>query len=157
MSDIDKILRAAQTIQSWVTSDIMKTFEELGSDLGYQVDRWFYDMIWYIDELQYTADKQQITDRFITRVPMILESELNKSHFDIDGDFHKLMLGRADVRVWITRCHGAELHIRNCKQQIQAFCGTKPGDQYVLAVYDRDTKQSRIEPYTVPLPIPQSK
>src|SRR5262245_33310805 len=40
---------------------------------------------------------------------------------------------RADVRVWISTCSDARLHVEACKQQIQ-FAGTMSGDQYVFAI-----------------------
>jgi hypothetical protein len=70
---------------------------------------------------------------------MVLESELRRNVKEadaVDGDFHKLVQARADVRVWISTSPGrARLHIDNCKKQIQEFDGTQPGDCYIFLLF----------------------
>jgi hypothetical protein len=147
-TNIDKIIEAARTIELWKgsagTGAVMSIFEKLGRDLNYEVAyRWLYDMVWYTEE-------QGEKDKFLTGLPMVLESELNKRHPDLDGDFQKLIQARADVRVWISACSDARLHIDACKQQIKMFPGTLSGDQYVFAIYDQKSRKSLIEKYLAP-------
>lgn len=149
-SEIEKILEAARTLQfrkePTATAKIMKRFKELGRDFGFRVyERWLYDMVWCMEERQYPHNPE-MTDSVLTRLPLVLESELNKTHCDLDGDFQKLVLSRAEVRVWITTCTDARKHIEICKDQVTRFPGTA-GDQYVFAVYDRTQGQAIVEAY----------
>ncbi len=128
---------------------------KLGRKLGYKIlcrrshfsdtddVEWLYDMTWY------TEDKE----KFFTGMSMVLESELNrrpKHRDEVDGDFHKLVQARADVRVWIsTSPNDARLHIDNCKRQIQLFSGTTSGDQYMFAVFDWTAEKPLIERFVV--------
>lgn len=145
MSDIDKIMESARRITVWKgrpgTRAIMDIFEQLGRALGHEVaSGWLYDLSWYTEQ---TYER----GKFLTHMAMALESELNKRHPDIDGDFQKLIQARADIRVWVSTCSDARLHIDDCKQQIQMFYGTLPGDQYVFAIYDQQSGQPLIEKY----------
>jgi hypothetical protein len=122
----------------------MSIFEKLGHDLGYEASTgWLYDMYW-------CTEKQGEQNKFLTRIPMALESEFNKRHPDLDGDFQKLVQARAAVRVWVTTCSNARKHIDYCKQQIQQFAETLSRVQYVFAIYDQNTKQPLIEKYIAP-------
>lgn len=148
MSDIHKIIEAAQTIPSFerskgATKEIVNIFTELGSRLGYDSGPgWLYDVCWS------TEDSVE-NGKMMSRIPMALESELDPDHH-LDGDFQKLVQARADVRVWIANCPDARLSIDACKEQIRLFAETRPGDQYVFAVYDRKSQRAIIEEYRVP-------
>jgi len=152
-AEITEIVKAAGMIQSWhgaaATREIENNFEILGGIFGYKVAfRWLYDIIWCKEESQF-PDIKETTDKVLTLVPMVLECELNKWHPDVDGDFQKLLLARAEVRVWITSCKDAKRHIDLCKNQISRFPGTS-GDHYVFAVYDQKDGKPIIEHYVAP-------
>jgi hypothetical protein len=78
VTHIDKIMEAARAIELWTgragTGAIISAFEKLGRDLGYEVGTgWLYDMYWCTQE-------QGKNDKFLTSIPMVLESEFNKLH-----------------------------------------------------------------------------
>jgi len=134
------------------TRIVKQVFGDLGKRLGYEVaaagykdadeGEWLYDMVWY------RIDSGLMTNQF-----MVLESEwkqgvLISNHVEVDGDFHKLIQARADVRVWISSAPNQEIaqqHISNCKKQLQAFSGSMADDAYVFIINDWTTKATIIE------------
>jgi hypothetical protein len=92
---------------------------------------WLYDVCW-------CKEGPVKGGKVMTRLGMVLESELAPDPH-LDGDFQKLVQARADVRVWIANCPDARRRIDDCKEQIRLIAGTVPGDQYVFAVYDRES------------------
>jgi len=91
-----------------------------GSDEG----EWLFDMVWW---------KQD--QRFMTRVPLVLESELNASNNIVDDDFIKLLLAKAEHRIWIferkTRQQVKE-SFKECIENIKQFGHSQKGDRYLM-------------------------
>jgi hypothetical protein len=135
------------------TQTALTTFGELGHALGFAVQckrscypkadqgEWLYDQIWFVNH----ATKQG----FLTRLPMVLESEFDKPDRGIDDDFPKLVQARADVRIWLWWSVAARKHINLCKDQIIEFGYTLPGDEWVFGVFDWLARKPIIERFTV--------
>lgn len=126
-------------------------FGELGHSLGFRVSckrscypqandgEWLYDQLWYVTR----------TDNSIIRVPMVLEAEFTDTEPHIDGDFQKLLIARADVRVWLWQTVDALKHIDLYKQQIRDFDRSLPRDEWVFGGYDWRKQEPVIERFTV--------
>ena len=118
--------------RAW-TKCIKQTMANLGNARGFKVcasgcqntedGEWLYDMTWY--EMDAAGN--------FSRQPMVLESEyFPDSH--MDGDFHKLVQARAEIRVWVFIAANSlevDAYIERCKEQAQRFIGSVPGDNYV--------------------------
>src|SRR5260370_26327201 len=135
------------------TETAMTTIGELGHSLEYQVSckrtgyakaddsEWLYDQLWYVNR----------ADNVLIRVPMALEAEFSDKEPHIDGDFQKLLMARADVRVWLWHSLiGARKHIELYKQQIHDFDYSLPGDEWVFGAYDWTQQAVVVERFTVP-------
>jgi len=69
----------------------------------------------------------------------------------IDDDFLKLVIGRGEIRVWLSCAsdpESAKQHIADCKEQVRRFTGTLPGDVYVFIIFDWAEKGVKIERFT---------
>lgn len=118
------------------TVAIKQEFRDIGRRLGYYVaasgcnaddGEWLYDLVWYVE-----------SNGFFVLQPLALESERHPDQ-RLDGDFHKLVQARAEVRLWICKLHSKqslEEHLTIYKQQINCFAGTQSGDVYIFVVYD---------------------
>lgn len=133
------------------TPTIKQTFADLGTHFKFRVagrdcpgadPEWKYDLVWFVED----------NDGFTTRVPLILESELDPNLSDpVDIDFVKLVDGRGEVRVWLSCAadpDGVERHIASCQRQAQLFSGTQPGDVYVFIIFDWATEGVTIRRFT---------
>lgn len=70
-----------------------------------------------------------------------------------DGDFHKLVQARADIRVWVASLPSAALrekHLQNCKLQIDNFSQGQPGDYYLFVLVDRRSGTTTVEGHSRP-------
>jgi hypothetical protein len=105
---------------------------------GVDQGEWLYDMVWY-----------EKNDRYITKVPLVLESELNSSDYEIDDDFYKLLIARADCRVWVferkTR-QQVQDSFSSCIEAIKQFSHSQKGDRYLMLGVDWNPRefQSRL-------------
>ena len=136
------------------TRTALTAFGELGHELGFTVcckrscyakaDRgeWLYDQLWYADH--------PTKEGFLVSVPVALESEFGETEPAIDDDFPKLLLVRADVRVWLWQSLAARKHIDLYKDSIKEFGHSLPGDEWVFAVYDWPLNQLVVERFTSP-------
>jgi len=136
------------------TQTALKAFGELGHELGFVIcckpscyakadqGEWLYDQLWYANH--------PTKKGFLVRVPMALESEFSVSEPGIDDDFPKLLLVRADVRVWLWQSLDARKHIDLYKDQIKEFGHSLPGDEWVFGVYDWPLHQLVVERFTSP-------
>lgn len=83
-----------------------------------------YDMAWWKQDEQH-----------MVRVPLILETELQAPDELIDNDFYKLMIGRADHRIWIFERKSADQVQESFMaiiETIKHFAHSMPGDRYLL-------------------------
>jgi hypothetical protein len=66
----------------------------------------------------------------------------------VDLDYVKLVVGRADVRVWLScvaNVDDAKTHIDRCEKQARRFAGSLSGDTYVFIIFEWATKNVTIE------------
>lgn len=136
------------------TRTALTIFGELGHELGFAVcckrgcygkaddGEWLFDQLWYANH--------PTKKGFLVRVPMALESEFSNSEPAIDNDFPKLLLVRADVRVWLWQSLAARKHIDIYKDQIREFRYSLPSDEWVFGVYDWPLHQLVVERFTFP-------
>lgn len=145
--DIKKILEEVAVkgeVEGWPTPEwtkqIKNRFCELGKEHRFYVcasgcnGEWLYDVTWlYYDEGYY-----------LLNVPLVMECEWLLSKDEIDHDFQKLLLARAQHRVMIynqkTKDEVLE-KIDNFKEQIIKYTGTCAGDRYFFAGYSWDTSK----------------
>lgn len=101
---------------------------------------WLFDMTW----LQYS-------DKFLLSVPLVLESEWERSIDDIMDDFQKMLLAKADHRVMIFRAKtekkGIDI-IEELIKQVETFHHTEPCDRYLFAFWCDETTKFICRPYT---------
>ncbi|WP_139555997.1 hypothetical protein [Methylotetracoccus oryzae] len=106
---------------------------------GAEESEFLYDMTWWKQE-----------GDFMTKVPLILESELQSPSYVIDKDFYKLMLGRAEHRVWIFE-RKTEAQIDETFEAIinsvMMFANSTPGDRYLLMGVDWNPRKFRSKLY----------
>ena len=99
---LDAVQGAWTSDRTW-TSELKRRIGDLGRERGYHIcasgraapggqGEWLYDFVWL------SIEGQSIVD-----VPLVLESEWAIDLKNIDGDFSKLLLARADHRVMIFR------------------------------------------------------
>lgn len=149
----DEVEREARTLFAGVkpsTAAVKEAFRDFGRRLGYYVaargcnaddGEWLYDMAWYAE-----------SGGFFTSLPLVLECERAPDQ-RLDGDFHKLVQARAEVRVWICKLHpkqSLEDHLTIYKQQVQHFAGTQSGDLYLFIIYDFNGIAANIERFQMP-------
>lgn len=112
---------------------------------GADESEFLYDMTWWQQE-----------GEFMTRIPLILESELHAPAELIDNDFYKLMLGRADHRIWIFERKTIEQVNETFEaiiKNIRHFTHSLSGDRYLLMGVDWSPREfhSRLYVHGKPL------
>lgn len=122
------------------TSEIKQRICQLGSEKGFQVccsglqlpprcrGEWLYDLTWL-----------DVKDDHIATVPLVLESEWSLDRGEIEWDFCKLILARADHRVMVFQQRTEPEVLRtfdNLAAEIATFRRGYPGDRYLLLAYD---------------------
>jgi hypothetical protein len=127
--------------QSHPTMEIKRFFHDLARGYGFDVTvsgvegayggEWLYDLAWHAQ-----------SEGFYRRQTLVLESEMRLGKVaesaQIDGDFHKLVQARADIRVWAAALNTPDLlakHLENCKRQIDVFSQGETGD-YLFVLFD---------------------
>lgn len=104
---------------------------------------WLYDCCW----LDYQDD-------VLLEIPMAAECEWGPID-EIRDDFQKLLVSRAQVRVMICAawCIADDQQGQATAQQIsdwvRDFKGTREGDRYVLAAYEKQDNRFRSHRYTI--------
>jgi hypothetical protein len=88
---------------------------------------WLYDLT-FLEYREYEWGKA------LARVPLILECEFG-GRDQIDDDFQKLLVGRAEHRVMIFQLRVFD-HLQD---QVVAFAGTRQGDRYIFLGLDNAT------------------
>lgn len=89
---------------------------------------WLFDISWY---------KLDSTSRNLLEFPLALESEWSWHFKDIQYDFQKLLVAKADTRVMIFQGDDKTVPeiLEKLKDDIKAFRHTSPGDRYMFAPY----------------------
>jgi hypothetical protein len=140
--------------QSSVTMEIKRFFHDLAKPYDFDVTvagipeayggEWLYDLAWHAQ-----------ANGFYHRQVLVLETETKpgRTHADcdkVDGDFHKLVQARADIRVWVASLPSAALrekHLENCKLQIDSFSQGQPGDYYLFVLFDWTSRKTTVDGY----------
>jgi len=144
--DIIMEIPEQSTSRGWSRSNkirshvIREKFHSLAKEFDINSDTgWLYDLYWY-----------EITDGesgYLIRIPLVVEWEWSPDP-ELDGDFQKLVQARAEHRVWIFQISTPDLilpYFERCKEQIQTFRGTIPGDRYLFAGIDNALKEFHFE------------
>lgn len=120
--------------RTW-TSELKLKIGLLGKNHGYYIcasgwglpdgqGEWLYDLVWL-----------SIRGQSIVDVPLVLESEWAIDLKNIDEDFSKLLLARAQHRVMIFQqrtLSDVEKVFDFLSNQISVFSRSQPGDRYLL-------------------------
>ena len=119
-----------------ITIQIKDSLRDLGKQKGYLIcgherenPEWLFDVVW----LKYNKANELINSI------LVVESELNENDIEIDWDFQKLLLARAEHRVMIFQKKSMnDIHLKmdNFEEQIRKFNGTRSGDRYLFAGLD---------------------
>jgi hypothetical protein len=124
------------------TEGMMRALGELGRSLGYDVctsgwridgdprcwGEWLYDMTW----------AQMDEQGHLVSIPLVLESEWSSRPADVDADFQKLLVARANFRVMIFQepsCCEFDSTVERLSSHVRAFEGAQVGDRYLFAGY----------------------
>jgi hypothetical protein len=137
--------------REWTTRLVLG-LSELGHSQGFYVcgrgcrafgqGEWLYDLLWLKLQNEKTGD--------IVDVPMILESEWSPRPVNIEEDFYKLLIGRAQHRVMIFQQSSAQALDKlteRFRQIIRTFSGTRDGDRYLFLGFNGADKKFTAESY----------
>ena len=122
-------------IKEW-TSNIFEALIDTGHKEGYKVycktgnsrdgSEWLYDLTW----LDYNTETKELK-----KCALALESEWNMKESDIIDDFSKLLLVRADYKMFVFQqknIKGFEDYINKFRKLIQSYKDNK-GDSYIIS------------------------
>lgn len=127
------------------TNKIKERLCSLGKSLEYQVavggfrdeyeKEWLYDITWYEED----------SDNRLIRIPLIVESEWDKSYFGIKYDFEKLLVGNAIRRLMICQWPKSNLNelLDKFAIAIESFEENK-GDTFLFAILDSESEEEFI-------------
>ncbi len=114
------------------THAVKKAVGGLGEKLGYSVCshhhdycEWLYDLCWR------KLDKNEL----VLDVPLVMEVEWNWDYSDILDDFQKLMIARADHRIFLCEQEPPRDWkdcVRKFIEQVRCYAGTDIGDRYLF-------------------------
>jgi hypothetical protein len=95
----------------------MPTNEEIGENR-----QWVFDLIWY------ELDKNSLEEKYkpLLSLPLILECEWKPFYEDLVWDFDKLIIAKADMKVFIFQINGnsqfdGKTTVNNLKQRMYSF------------------------------------
>ena len=128
--------------RAW-TRDIKDHLCALGQELGFDVSasgcqdaddgEWLFDLVW----------SQGMNDE-IWALPLVMECEWSLRPRDIAWDFGKLLVAKADVKLFVfhqpTLEAGTQV-VGTLSRMIRAFRTTVPHEQYLLACYTWSERQ----------------
>jgi hypothetical protein len=131
---LDAVQGGWKSDRTW-TSELTHRIGLLGKERGYYIcasgwgapdgqGGWLYDLVWL-----------SIRGQSIVDVPLVLESEWGIGLKNIDEDFSKLLLARAEHRVMIFQQKTFADVAKVCDflgNQISAFSRSQRGDRYLL-------------------------
>lgn len=117
------------------------TAHGLGNKTEHQ---WLFDMAWAIE--------CGLNRAYLQRLVMIAEFEWNRKAADLDWDFQKLMVGRADFRLFVFD-QKSEKDVKRIMdrfvEQISMYQGTQEGDRYLLAGSSTDSDTFMVKAFSV--------
>lgn len=93
---------------------------------------WLYDIVWYEED-----DRDRLK-----KLKLIAECEWKKDYREIKYDFEKILVGRAERRLFIcqSKMEGIDSLFESFKSQINVFENNK-GDRYLIAILDSNTER----------------
>jgi len=117
------------------TNSIKEKLSELGDKHGFNVSpdesdgEWLFDLIWYVNDSK--------TEQLI-RLPLVMESEWNRSLGHIRCDFEKLLVANAERRLMICQAKHEliEERFRYFECAIRDYQHNRKGDRYLIAILD---------------------
>lgn len=142
-------LKKSLSDKEW-TAEILLKIGNLGKSKGYNIcasstsagfePEWLFDLTWY----KYNDDLNQL------KIPLILESEWNKSFTEIKHDFEKLLIARADHRIMIFQGKGDSINetISKLIEGVKSFSYSQVGDRYLFVAYNIEIKKFEFQQYT---------
>jgi hypothetical protein len=135
----DQIKSTLEAIQLGVAKDtenVLFAIGTLGKKLGYEVHglrdhfqpEWLYDLCWYSNS----------PDGKLLNVTLVLESEWDIKRADIKYDFEKLLIAKANIKVFVFQAKSQNVanYLKELEQGIHAYKGGCSGEIYLLACYD---------------------
>jgi hypothetical protein len=120
------------------TRRIKELLGELGESLHFGVcaggfqDRfhreWVHDLVWF----------QESEDRFLIRVPLVVESEWGRTLNHIKYDFEKLLMSNADLRLMICQAKPNQLEVfqNYFRKAISDYTHLNKGAKFIIAILD---------------------
>jgi len=93
---------------------------------------WLFDIVWYIED----------KERRLKNLKLIVECEWNKNYHAIKYDFEKILVGRAERRLFI--CQSKKENIEELFQKLQSSINeyeNNSGDRYLIAILDCNTEE----------------
>ena len=121
------------------TKSIKQALGDLGKSKGFEIGaagmddtyekEWLYDLIWYKEE-----------EGFLKSVPLVVESEWDRSYKGIQYDFEKLLVARAEYKIMIFQATGdiKTEYFKKMKHGIDLFQADAITETYMLCCYDED-------------------
>jgi hypothetical protein len=106
--------------------------------------QWLFDMAWSVE----CGPKYA----YLQRLVLIAEFEWNRKAEDLYWDFQKLMVGRADYRLFVFDQKNKEevSHFMDrFVEQISMYQGTQEGDRYLFAGSSTDEKTFLVKAFSV--------
>lgn len=123
---------------TWWTFRTKETLGELGDKLGFNVctsgfngrfeGEWLFDICWY----------QNNANKFLEKIPLIVESEWGRTIGEIKYDFEKLLQSNAEHRLMICQAKPDQFDDlrKYFYQAIKAYQYSKIGDRFLFAIFD---------------------
>ena len=154
---LNKVVKSGDRGERWTRSEWTKHVKEAIFKIGrkkYVItthglgDRtepqWLFDMAWSVECGPKSA--------YLQRLVLIAEFEWNRKAVDLDWDFQKLMVGRADYRLFVFDQKSKEdvsIFIDRFVKQISMYQGTQEGDRYLFAGSSTDSNNFMVKAFSV--------
>lgn len=93
---------------------------------------WLYDMVWYKEET--TEDEI----KYLTEVPLVMESEWNLHFNHIKYDFEKLLLANANLKLFVCYVHSdlRQHRLNYFEKAVKNYKYGKEEDTFLIAMLD---------------------
>jgi hypothetical protein len=118
------------------TREVKKAVGAVGEKLGFAVCstehncEWVYDLCW----------REFDEDGLVLNVPLAMECEWHRGYSELLDDFQKLLVARADHRVFLCEQESGDWAdcVAQLIKQICCYGGTKNGDRYLFGSWTSD-------------------
>lgn len=132
---IPKEILSGEKDSAW-TKAVKQALGKLGVQKGYKIcasgieyeNEWLYDLVWYKED----------NDNFLSSVPLVMESEWDKSFKAIKYDFEKLLLSKSKYKIMIFQATEPKqnTYFQLLEEGIEKFHADNVSETYVLACFD---------------------